>query len=276
LHRYMSVASLILLFAVNSPGADVKLGEYTTTFTDRSPLSPLAVLLKRFQYAPKKPVTDYDLSAESYLAYVPADYKPDKSYGLFVWVNSGDSGAVPGDWKAVFDKRHLICIGANKSGNERPVWARFGLALDAAHNMKKMYALDADRIYISGVSGGGRIASDLAPTYPEIFSGGFYIVGVNYFRDVPASAKPGSFYQTFFPPPPRDALLLDKKERRFVFLTGEHDMNRDSTHDTYNAYKQDGFEHCLYIDVPGMGHANPKADDFEKGILFLDERPIKK
>ena len=148
----------------------------------------------------------------------------------------------------------LIWIGANNSGNDRWHWYRTGLALDAAHNMQKLYNIDPDRIYIAGYSGGGRVASSLALLYPEVFKGGAFFYGSNYFRKVEVPKQPGAFWRAAFPAPPKQNLEDLRKDHRFVLVTGEHDFNRDETAAYAKEYKRDRFKNVTYIEIPGADH----------------------
>ena len=58
--------------------------------------------------------------------------------------------------------------------------------------MNKQYCLDPARIYISGCSGGGRAASWVAMGYPDVFSGGLYMIGADLYRALPNIMLPRS------------------------------------------------------------------------------------
>ena len=66
----------------------------------------------------------------------------------------------------------MLVVSAAHSGNDEATFARREpLALLAAHNIRKQYPVDSDRIYIAGFSGGSRIALRLALGYPDVFRG---------------------------------------------------------------------------------------------------------
>lgn len=256
--------------------ASPRIGDYRVTFTERSPKSPLAEQLRHMRFRLTKQAPGYKLAKESFEVYVPkayaADHQQNKPWGLFVWISSNASGSLPRMWREVLAKRKLIYIGANNAGNPRDLIARFGLQLDAVHNMKQRYRLDEDRIYVSGVSGGGRTASMLALLYPKLFCGCFPIVGVNYFRNLPITVK-GQRRQippSIRPPVSRDLAYM-KQHSRFALLTGSKDYNREPTLVTYrHGFLKDRFKHVTYLEVPEMGHALPNAEWFDKGLAFLD------
>ena len=271
--RQIKLAAVVVLSVLalashaQQPVKEVRRGEFTISFTERSPLSARKVFARRFGWLER----GYDLSRESFEVYVPADYQPNGSYGLFVWISAFPHGTIPEAYKPILDKYRLIWIGANHSGNKRvPFWHRFGLAIDAAHNMKKRYTLDLKRVYVGGYSGGGRCASVVAVGFPEHFHGGFYIVGCNYFRMLEVMRQPGSQW-SFFQMPHRGILQTVMRRNRYVLLTGEQDFNREATEVIADAYRSDGFNHVTYIEIPGMGHLLPGAGWFERGIAFLDD-----
>ncbi|MEK7483797.1 MAG: hypothetical protein AABZ60_05650, partial [Planctomycetota bacterium] len=199
----------------------------------------------------------------------PTPYNGELPYGLIVWVDAGDSGNPPLEWHPILDRYRLIWIGALNSGNERNSLTRYGLAIDAVENMKKLYLLEPKRIYISGISGGGRVSSRLALSYPDVFTGGgLYLIGCNYYRNLPTPDK--KVFPGFWPKPKKELLTLAKKNR-FVLLTGSQDFNQAQTKLVYDAYLQDEFSQTLYIEIPEMEHTLPSLEWVEKAILFLDQ-----
>src|SRR3954466_15344171 len=157
----------LILLALISPVAladEAKTGGFQTSFTDRSPLSALEIQVPRFggSLAALKASgkdNDYVLAQETFEVYVPPGYKPRDGWGLLVFDSPGGRGNLHEPWREVLEKHKLIWIGPNKAGNDRLPLCRFGLCIDAVHNMKKLYDIDPNRVYISGVSGGGRISS---------------------------------------------------------------------------------------------------------------------
>ncbi len=246
-------------------------GVFNTSFDKRSELSATDRLVERFGWPKDKSYPDYRLKDETFFVYVPQKYKGDEPYGLLVWISPIDPGQVRGIWKPVLDKHKLIWVGANRAGNPREIWQRLGLAVDAAANMPLRYEIDTKRVYVSGLSGGGRCASLLGVAYPDVFAGAMPIVGCNYFRSIPVPGRPGKFWRGTFRRPSGKLFQHARRQSRFVLLTGETDANRAQTKATYeHGFKRDRFRHVQYIEVPGMGHAAPDAKWFEKGLMMMD------
>ncbi len=249
--RYHCLIILVsfVLSAVETPAT----GVFTTTFQERHPSSFLAVLGKRYGWAIKNPDQEvYDLSKESFEVNVPSDYNDKLAYGLLVYTNASKGGNAR-QYDALLGKNHLLWIGAENVPNERAVAARWGLALDAAWNMAKRYHIDPRRVYAVGISGGGRCSSRIAPTWPETFTGGIYLVGCN--------------------PPilPADKTLAAKAlNGRYALVTGSDDFNRKDTQSVLNSYKSHKFLHVEYFEQPGLGHASPNNEWFAKALAFVD------
>lgn len=265
-------------------GQQPRTGSFETQIPQRSKSSAILGITARMGWGGKAEVeaaakkdggeVDYDLSQENFDVFVPEDYTGNEPYGLIVWTNPGPGGAPRAEWLDVLRKHKLIWIGSTNAGNKRTKWVRLGLAIDAAEHMQKAYNIDPLRVYASGVSGGGRVASLLSIGFPEVFTGGGYpIIGTNYFRLVEVGlGKDGrpEFYRRYFDRPAKRLLDVAMKQRRFVLLTGDEDENRQQTHLYAEAMKKDGFRYVTYLQVPGMKHKAPDAEWFEKGIVTLD------
>jgi dienelactone hydrolase len=242
-----------------SAGDAPRTGIYQVSFTERSPESAYERMAAR--YGSWKPTPDpeevYRIEDEPFDVNVPADYDGTVAYGLIVHTDAGSTGN-PYVYKDLMGPHKLIWIGAAKVPNERRVACRWGLALDAVWNMTRRYRIDPKRIYATGMSGGGRCASMIAPTYADVFTGGaLYVVGCNA-PQWPDEKKIGK---------PIHELAIG---HRFAFLTGEKDFNRQDTKSVLEAYKGAGFKHVELFDTPGMGHEFAPPEVFGKAIDSVD------
>ncbi|MFT5499195.1 MAG: hypothetical protein ACI9TH_004610 [Kiritimatiellia bacterium] len=238
-------------------------------FSERSKASSVARIQRRL--GTEKILPDYKLADESFQIYRPENFNKDEEYGLFVWINALPVGYCSAAWRPVFDRHKLIFIGADNSGNVRPVHIRFGLALDAVHHMQKAYHIDPERIYVSGPSGGGRAASVMGVLWGDIFDGAFPMIGCKYYQDVASPVENAQAWPASFRTPPERFLQYIKGRNRYVFLTGEFDFNRRQMEATALAYKGDKFQHIDSLVVPGLGHWAPDAHQFDAGIILLDK-----
>ncbi len=185
--------------------------------------------------------------------YVPETYDPEAPAGLMVYISPMDTGRISEGWKDVMESSNLIWIGANQSGNRIRVARRVTYAMVAPAVVARDYQVDATRVYVSGFSGGGRVASMVAPEYPQVFKGAIFICGVNFW----GNRKP--------------AQLGAVQANRYVFLTGRKDFNRDETRSAYRSYRKAGAENVLLMDISGMDHRNPSAGKLAEAITFLDD-----
>jgi predicted esterase len=247
-------------------------GTFSAALAVRSPESEARRWAERFGFPSDLGRWDYDLADESFSLYVPDGYVPDgEPYGVVVWVSPSDDGSIPSTLRRVLDARRLIWIGANDAGNARHLFVRAGLALDAAHNVALSYQVDPDRIYVAGLSGGGRVAAMEAVAYPDVFDGGFPIIGVTTYLDIPLESDPSRAVLRF--PSPSPEVLERARRQPLVILTGSGDYNGEECRLTAAAYERDGYTDLHLIDVDGMGHQMPSADDFARGLDLLLSEP---
>jgi hypothetical protein len=135
--------------------------DWTFVFTNRSLLEPPADSLE----------AGYDSARQSYELYVPALKDPKKPVPAILFVSAGDE---PGGWKAfeaVCKDRGFAFIGVRGAGNGVPTGKRVRIILDCLDDVRRQLPLDPDRTYVSGFSGGARIACAVGFALPEYFGG---------------------------------------------------------------------------------------------------------
>lgn len=260
------------------PGAAVAQQARTETlrFDERHPESEISAQQKRTGWTARTLSRDpqrgrYEIAAQSFVVRLPAGYDENTPHGLLVWISPGPSGAAPGAWGAVADRERLIVIGADNSGNNRLIWYRIGLALDALHNARKRYAIDPERIYVSGFSGGGRTASRVAVRYADHFRGGLYCGGVDFYRATPVPDQRGKTYRANYYPPKGAVLSAARKRSRHVLLAGAKDFNAPQTRSRYtHGFKKAGFKHAHLVTPEGLAHQPPDGPTFAKALALLD------
>lgn len=204
----------------------------------------------------KLAIWEADRGSEVWNVRVPKNYDPAIPAGVLVFINAGESGKMPRGWDTLLDERNLIYIGADNTGNPVDSRWRFICAIEAARLIRARYLVDDQRVYISGTSGGGRCASYVAINFPDVFSGGLYLIGCNVIAE---THKSGPKY-----------LALASKNR-YAIITGEKDFNREGSLQVVEDYRKSGFASVTYLEVPGMGHNMPPADWIAKGLAALDQ-----
>ena len=211
----------------------------------------------------------YDVSLEKFDIIVPKKYKKGDPHGLFIWVSPSNAPSISPEWEAVLAEKKLIFVGAHNSGNNREVFARMRMAVDANDNMRELYDIDDKRVYVSGFSGGARVASMLGVTYADMFTGAIAFMGVNFYTDIVSLDKTEVFEARYIPH--EEIAALAKDQCRYVLVTGEKDFNLKNTSAVFeNGFKKEGFKSVEFMNIPGQGHQPPKAEWFKKAIEFLD------
>lgn len=215
-----------LLLPVASPAEEpAAMTQRDVIFTSYDPSASLPELLRRLQ----SPLTGarlereaaaagktlagqtIDLASERFIVRVPVS-RPAGGYGLLVFVPPWQDARIPDGWAAELDRAGLLFVSAARSGNdENPLTRRAPLALHAVHNLVHQYAVDPERVYIAGFSGGSRIALRLALGYADLFRGAILNAGSDSIgtREVPL--------------PPRDLLRRFQDTVYLVYVTGARD-----------------------------------------------------
>jgi predicted esterase len=271
--------AMFIFFIVSAEAASGphKKGRFTAVFEQYSPMSDTESIWNRtgvrVKQDPNNNKHHYDIEQESFEVYVPDCYDSNTPFGLIVWISASPSGSIERlhDPKQLMAKHKLIWVGANNSGNNTKTYERrIPLALDAAYNMQKLYNIDPNRVYVAGISGGGRVASITAFHHSDVYDGGIFVIGANYWESMSVPDQ-NSSWRAGSPRPLQGNLLRAKKFGRYVLLTGDTDGNRLQMH----TYYEKGYSKCLnnvlYIQVPGMGHEIPPAEEFEKALEYVDK-----
>ncbi len=276
--KFLSAVCLVLVASL-SFGQDAGKGEPVVPgkrseirFTESPPQSSDPVRVRYRLMAAEEPPA-YDVAKESYEILLPKNFRASESYGVFIWINAGDSPAIPKAWEAILEKHKLIFIGAKKSGNKRNIFDRMRLAIDANHNLRQLYKIDGRRVYMSGFSGGSRVASMLGVAWGDMFSGTICCMGVNFYTDI--TAPDGKVYGLNYIPN-EELLPIVKQACRYSLITGEKDFNLANTKGAFESgFEKEGFKNAQLLEIPDYGHKPPPAEWLEKAILFLDEGKVK-
>lgn len=101
-------------------------------------------------------------SSQSYALYVPSNYTPDRKWPVLFAFDPGARGRVPVErFREAAEKYGWIVLGSNNSRN-----GPWELAVNAWNAMQKdshqRFAIDDERLYATGFSGGARVAVRIA------------------------------------------------------------------------------------------------------------------
>ncbi len=149
-----------------------------------------------------------------------------------------------------------------------------GLAVVGALKMQELYKIDPQRVYVAGISGGARMASNLGFYQTDIFHATIQSCGSNFPREVPrVAAVPlardsGELYGVT---QATDAECKNAREKmRFVIVTGPGDFRHGNLLDIYNGgFLKDGFKARLF-DVPTMKHETCHANILLQALDFIE------
>jgi len=249
------VTTLLFLFWVNAAasnvyaaGGAVQTGEFRLTLTLAEVVGANSARNAEKIIPPDEPIT--------WEMYVPDNYRAAKPAGLMVYISPTPSGEIPRGWKPVMDQRNMLWIAASHSGNSVVVSRRVIYAIVAPTLAGKHYKIDRERIYLSGLSGGGKMASMVAIDHAQLFKGAVYNCGVNFWDNHP----------------PRRFELV--KQNHYVFITGTLDQALEPTRKAYKQYRKAGVEHSKLMVIRDMTHRNPSSFDFDKALQYLDSRIV--
>ncbi|MEO0475075.1 MAG: PHB depolymerase family esterase [Planctomycetota bacterium] len=265
-----------------------KTGIFTAQFDQRSPLTDPEAMSKVTHWQLEK-MPKYDLKDHQFQLIVPNDYDGSKAYGLLVFIHPNSNVSTNRLYgrsiQDVLTKHNLIWVSYNKAGNEVMPNIRLGLALDAVHNLTQCYKIDDKRVYVSGLSGGGRMTCMAGIYYPQVFTGALPIVGTLYFRDVKLPEDPG-LRALIKPDPPKGVaawprgllkpsaktLARMKRQQRWVLIAGETDYNMPQMRAHFEqGFERDGFEKARYLEIEGMGHTYPDAKWYDHALTLLEQ-----
>jgi predicted esterase len=174
--------------------------------------------------------------------------------GVLVYVSPSRTGDMDGRWAKVLDYYNLAFIAADRSGNRQPVTRRMVLATSAIQAVSEQFEINEQRIYVSGFSGGGRVASFLSRQYPAVFSGAIFICGVDFWNE---------------------DVIRDMNRvlnNRYVFVSGTRDFNLTETRIVYRKYLQAGAKNSLLEIENGMAHSLPNANTLKTALEFLESQ----
>lgn len=281
LHRWRSggsfFAGLLLAFLAGSPiAATQRVGSI-----ERQPVATPSTLVDGEQFARRllSPLSGRDiarflategrtLAAEPFAPdafsvdlYVP-EVRPERGYGLLVFIPPIDDFAIPPDWKPVLERRGIVLVQPLGAGNDADVFGRrIPAVLHAYGYATRRFETDPERRYVGGFSGGARLAQRVALGWPDEFRGSLQFAG---------SVQVG---ENLMPPPGRELLDLARGRSRFVLVSGSLDMpNRRNDGESARRFEALCFDGVRGFVAPRLDHWVPGARGFAKALDLL-ERP---
>jgi predicted esterase len=195
----------------------------------------------------------FDSTKQRYQLFVPKQYKPGQLWPLLLFISAGDQPAGWDAWKKVCEQEGVFFCSPYAAGNGIAVGARTRTVLDVLDDVRRAYRIDPDQTYLSGFSGGARMACAIGFALPEYVAGVVPICGTNPIA--------GPTYLRH--------RLQDRVSAAFV--TGEKDFNRKENEEYMAPWFKDlGIRSKLWV-VPKLGHAIPSGDVLREAYSWLQE-----
>ncbi|MBZ5521316.1 MAG: hypothetical protein LAP21_03565 [Acidobacteriia bacterium] len=103
-----------------------------------------------------------DDPGQSYALYLPSQYSPDRRWPIIYAFDPFAHGKTPVEmYRNVAEKYGYILAGSNNSQNG-PAAPAMAAAQTIWHDTHRRFAIDKDRVYVTGLSGGARFATSFA------------------------------------------------------------------------------------------------------------------
>lgn len=201
------------------------------------------------------------------LVRLPEDFDAKIAAGLLVFVHAAPEAAIPQAITGVADELGFICVSAANVGNDQTVADRLQRTFDVIETVRTRYLIDADRVYLTGISGGGKITTHAFFGFPEIVKGGVPVVAISVYEQL--KRADGKYYRGDFPKP-SERRMNELREHRLACITGDKDGNYEHITLAIKLMLRDRLDVKLF-DVPGMGHEFAKAETFAESMRWVDE-----
>jgi hypothetical protein len=111
----------------------------------------------------------------NYVLQLPPEYRPTRAYPLLIVL--GNSGERPADALA----RYSAQAARNGYVLAAPQWAglsgynytaqEHAAVVELVHDLRRRYAIDSDRVFLTGFGDGGTMAFDVGMSHPDLFAG---------------------------------------------------------------------------------------------------------
>ncbi len=224
-----------------SVGAPTRL-DWVFALANQSPAEPPADWLK-----------GYDSTQQRYELYVPRAVTATKPTGLVLFISAGDDPAGLAQWRTVCDAAGMLFASPYGAGNNTQGPERTRIVLDVLDDVRRRFAVDPDRTYLGGFSGGARVACRIAFALPEYFGGVVPVCAAESLRE--------------------ESWLRQRASDRLsaALITGETDFNRGEIERFRGPLLTDVGVRTKVWMVPKLGHGLPSAAVLTEALRWLEE-----
>lgn len=207
--------------------------------------------------SPAEPPADwlpkYDSQAQKYELFVPPKYKPAQPAPLVLFISPSKQPAGFAQWKSVCEEQGAIFASPFDAGNDCEGRQRVRIVLDVLDDVRRRYAIDPDRTYIGGFSGGGRMACAIGFSLPEYFGGVVPVCAAGELRE--------------------ESWLRQRVQNRLsvAHLTGDTDFNRGEIERFRGPLLADVGVRSKIWTIDGLGHGIPNSAALATAFRWLEE-----
>lgn len=191
--------------------------------------------------APANWLANYQSDKQTFELFVPPRYTEKNSWPLVLFISPGAKSSAFRNWQQVCQREGVFFVGPHGAGNSTNMRERVRIVLDALDEVRRKYRIDADRTYIGGFSGGGRVACAIGFSLTELFGG-----------VIPVCASGDLRQESWLRHRAIDRLSV-------AHITGDSDFNRAEV-ERFRApiLAEVGVRSKVWT-MPGMGHSVPSA-----------------
>lgn len=211
----------------------------------------------------------YDSTKQRYEVFVPAGPKgtsakskpKSKAKGkeaeqdglpLVLFISAGDQPAGWSQLQTVCQQKGIAFASPFGAGNNTSMPNRIRIVLDVLDDLRRKHRIDADRTYLAGFSGGGRVACGITFALPELFGGVIPVCAGGELRDEPWLRH----------------RVIDRLS--VAMITGTGDFNRGEVERFRGPMLADMGVRTKVTTVEKLGHGIPDAKTFADVIEWLD------
>lgn len=200
----------------------------------------------------------YDSTKQQYELFVPPNYDPKQKYPVILFISPGDGAGGWKNWEPVCKKNNVIFASPYGAGNNVPSPKRVRIVLDVLDDIRRNYSTDPDRTYVSGFSGGGRIACGIAFALPEYVGGAVPVCAAGDLRE--------------------ERWLQHRLADRLsvAMVTGENDFNRAECERMRGPLLTAiGVRNKVWT-VPKLGHGIPDGGPLGEAYTWLEQDLVRR
>ena len=211
--------------------------------------------------------------ADPYIIRLPNSINSSNSISLLAYIWAGNAGTLCNGFESILDKYNVIYVAPQNAGNfindttknpgrytedreEKTIWA---IRLIAT-----AFNIDPSLIAVGGLSGGGRVASDLAYDHPELLSRVLGDSGCDSYKEV----GNGDAYAYDWTGTTVDVI---RDQLRIAITTGPSDFRNINLGNVYyKGFLPDNVT-GLFSNKSGQGHSCPPAATLDEVYDFFNK-----